>query len=114
MDMDQHEGTVDVADLEGGRFSAAQTGRVQQHQQCAVQQIRCGVDKSCDLLRAEDDGQLFGRPKQRQVLEIQIASLQHPLVEEPERTHTKCDCSECQLLLVKKVQLKVANLLDPH
>jgi hypothetical protein len=114
MHMDQHERRIDVANLQVDGFGSPQSGRIKQHQHCAVPHIQSSFDEPDDLLLAQDNWQLLGRSYQGQVLDIDVAPSQGLLVQEPQCAHAERNCAERQLLLADHVQLKLAYFVGAH
>src|SRR5215831_5652283 len=56
VDADHHALTVDVTDLETAKFGPSHGGRIQGHEQGAVIEVACRIDKPSHFLRTEHEG----------------------------------------------------------
>ena len=104
-----HALTVDVADFQLARLTAAQAGAVERQQQCAVIEILRACDQALDLLGTEDDRRAEPLFRIRQVL-AHVAPLQNMPTEEPERADLGDDGAHRELPLFQEEQVIASEL----
>src|SRR5579864_3284951 len=108
--VNHHSLAVNVANLQMREFGPAHSGRIERHQDRAIERSRCGVDEPRDLLRAEYLGQPDDSLRVRSF--VNTPSLLECLDEEkPQCTDSLVDGVRGQLSFTEQVGLVLADVL---
>ena len=110
MNVNHHERTVDVFDLQTYQFGATQAGRVERHQHGAMRQVSRRIDDPCDLFLTENVWQATRRSWVRKVF-LRIWALQRLEEEELYRGHPLLDRVDRQFAITDQVKLKLPDVV---
>lgn len=109
---DHHAPAVNIAHLEQRYFRPPHARAVKRHQQSALHEVAGGIDKPGDFLQAEHRRQSAPILRIRQLLP-ELASLEGPNKEEPQRGNAAHHASHRQLALREQIGLIASELVWP-